>query len=158
MAQINLSKEHPKEHILALLPSLSILLFFFLHLTILHSNATSLVPSNTYACAHLQLQTPHLAPPFPLQRKSREETSSPQLALLLWTPTQCLELCYSDWVHGYYSSGETSFLNESGTTSSHLKRPWNNVFEKEHTFLSGMIVIFLLTSTDCSPTFPESHF
>lgn len=135
--QTSLSKKHPKEHILALLPNLST----FFNLTILHSNATSLVLSNTYARARVQLQTPHLAPHSPLQRKSREETSQPLLALL-WTPTQCLELCYTDWVQAYYSSGETSFLNESWNTSNHLKYPWNNLFGKERTFSSGMIVVF----------------
>jgi len=40
------------------------------------------------------------------------------------------------------STNTKTVLNESWTTPNNLKNPWNNVFEKEHTFSPWMFVIF----------------
>lgn len=106
--QSSLSKEHPKGYFV--FASQFVYLTFPFILKVVHSNLTGLSFQQYICICTCTATNPSLC--SPLSSAIEVQRKKQAMAGTSLTPTQCPELCYSDWVSGYYSSREMSFLSE----------------------------------------------
>lgn len=103
-----------------------LLVYLSFYFKIVHSNSTAL-SFQQYICICTCIATnPSLCSPLSSAKEVHRKNNNLWL-VLLWTPTLCPELCYTDRVSGYYSSREMNCLSEYWTT-------WNpqNILETIH--------------------------